>query len=38
MSLLVARVDYDPNEGAVAVTFHASGIKGLADGQLEEAA
>jgi site-specific DNA recombinase len=39
LRLLVARVDYDSDEGSVSVTFHLSGIKALAEGEaMEEAA
>jgi site-specific DNA recombinase len=38
LALLVARVDYDAAASAVAVTFHVTGIKGLSERTLEEAA
>lgn len=38
VSLLVARVEFDANDSTVAVTFHPSGIKALAEGRLGEAA
>jgi site-specific DNA recombinase len=38
LKLLVARVEYDAKEGTVAVTFHASGIKALAEKGMEDAA
>ena len=39
LALLVAKVDYDAGAGTVAVTFHATGIKGLSERTtLEEAA
>ena len=38
LSLLVARVEYDAGAGTVAVTFHPTGIKGLSERTLEEAA
>jgi site-specific DNA recombinase len=38
IQLLVERVDYDGKAGTIAVTFHASGIKALANEQLHEVA
>jgi len=41
LNLLVRRVDFDAADGTIAVTFHATGIRALADGALtgaEEAA
>jgi site-specific DNA recombinase len=38
LALLIARVDYDASEGSVAIAFHQSGIRALAEGQLKEEA
>ncbi|MBC7351741.1 MAG: hypothetical protein H5U08_05225 [Thermogutta sp.] len=32
LRLLIERIDYDGRKGAIWITFHASGIKTLADG------
>jgi len=36
LRLLIERIDYDGREGAISIMFHASGIKMLAEGKLEE--
>ena len=38
MSLLVARVEFDIADSSIAVSFHSSAIKTLADGRAEDAA
>ena len=34
LHLLVERVDYDGRDGTISITFHASGIKALANHEL----
>ncbi len=38
LALLVARVEFDPAESTIAISFHPSAIKTLAEGNAEEAA
>ncbi len=38
MSLLVSRVEFDPTDCTVAISFYPSAIKSLADGNIEDAA
>ena len=38
LALLVARVEFNAEDSTVAMTFHSSGIRALAQGQFEEAA
>jgi site-specific DNA recombinase len=38
LALLVARVEFNAEDSTIAMTFHSSGIKALAQGQFEEAA
>ena len=38
ISLLVARVEFDPEDSTIAISFHPSAIKTLAEGNVEDAA
>jgi site-specific DNA recombinase len=38
MALLVARVEFDPDDSSLAISFHPSAIKTLAEGNMEDAA
>ncbi len=38
MSLLVSRVEFDPADSTIAISFYPSAIKSLADGAIEDAA
>jgi len=38
LALLVARVEFDPADDTIAISFHPSAIKTLADGNIEDAA
>jgi len=38
LKLLVARVEFDPTESTIAITFHETGIKALSESKREEAA
>jgi site-specific DNA recombinase len=38
LSLLVARVEFDADDGTLAISFHPSAIKTLAEGNAEDAA
>ena len=38
LALLVARVEFDPADSTIAISFYPSAIKALADGNIEDAA